>query len=151
MLTIDPSFTLIVIIQSKEQLVKFILKGRVALLLIGFVTRCLQLGLNLAQPLLVSAVTSFLSNHDRPVGQGQGAGLSIAYVLVYVGIAVSKSGHRAVECLTSSDADYSSVSCHVGRWSHIPVECSPTYDSSERLLDGAALPANHMQDGVFIY
>ena len=96
MLTIDPSFTLIVIIQSKEKLVKFLLKGRVALLLIGLVTRCLLLGLNLAQPLLVSAVTSFLSTDDRPDGQGQGAGLSIAYALVYVGIAVSKSGQRAV-------------------------------------------------------
>lgn len=67
------------------------------------ITLLLLLGLNLARPLLVSAVTSFLSNYDRPVGQGQGAGLSIAYALVYVGIAVSKSGHRAVECLTSSD------------------------------------------------
>ncbi|KAG8355299.1 Multidrug resistance-associated protein 1 [Fusarium venenatum] len=74
------------IIQSPKQLVKFILKGRVSLLLIGLVARCLLLGLNLAQPLLVSAVTSYLSSSERPVGQG--AGLSIAYALVYVGIAV---------------------------------------------------------------
>ncbi|KAF4995723.1 hypothetical protein FGRMN_4930 [Fusarium graminum] len=50
--------------------------------------RCLLLGLNLAQPLLISAVTSYLSSSERSVGQGQGAGLSIAYALVYVGIAV---------------------------------------------------------------
>lgn len=93
MLTINLSLTLIAIIQSLKQLVKFILKGHVSLLLIGLVARCLLLGLNLAQPLLVSAVTSYLSNSERPVGQGQGAGLSIAYALVYVGIAVSKSGH----------------------------------------------------------
>ncbi|KAM0237425.1 hypothetical protein ACHAP5_009017 [Fusarium lateritium] len=76
------------IIQSLTQLVKFMLKGRVSLLLIGLVARCLLLGLNVAQPLLVSAVTSYLSSSERPVGQGQGVGLNIAYALVYVGIAV---------------------------------------------------------------
>lgn len=96
MLTINLSIPLIAITQSLKQIVKFLLNGRLSLLLIGLVARCLLLGLNLAQPLLVSAVTSYLSGSERPVSQGKGVGLSIAYAMVYVGIAVSNSAHTGL-------------------------------------------------------